>query len=105
LQGGEKLDERALQSGREIFNRQGCASCHTPPAYTSQKTYDVGLHDEVGNTHFNPPSLRGISQGGPFFHDNRAATLEKVFTQFRHQLKMDLKPTELKDLMTFLESL
>ena len=28
--------------------RQGCAACHEPPAYTSAKTYDVGLADEAG---------------------------------------------------------
>jgi cytochrome c peroxidase len=65
----------------------------------------VGLYDEVGNSAFNPPSLRGVGQGGPFFHDNRAATLEEVVGKIRHQLKKDLTPQEEADLLRFLRSL
>ena len=100
-----KADNRAIRRGRDVFERQACDRCHAPPAYTSPKTYDVGLSDEVGNTHFNPPSLRGISQGGPFFHDNRAATLAEVFTRYRHQLKGELTRQQLDDLLAFLDTL
>ena len=96
---------RAIARGREVFNKQACNHCHAPPEYTSKKSYDVGLRDEVGNTHFNPPSLRGMSQGGPYFHDGRAATLAEVFVRFRHQLKTDLSNQELHDLLHFLDSL
>jgi cytochrome c peroxidase len=95
----------AVRRGREVFDRQSCGSCHAPPAYTSVGTYDVGLRDEAGNTHFNPPSLRGVGQGGPYFHDNRAATLEEVFAQKRHQLRGELSKRELADLLAFLRSL
>jgi YVTN family beta-propeller protein len=94
-----------IERGREVFRRRNCVSCHAPPTYTSAKTYDVGLTDEVGNTRFNPPSLRGVGQGGPFFHDGRAARLEEVFTRYRHQLKGDLDKGELNELLGFLESL
>jgi YVTN family beta-propeller protein len=98
-------EEAAVRRGREVFERQDCARCHTPPTYTSAKTYNVGLVDEVGNTHFNPPSLRGVGQGGPYFHDNRAATLEEVFTRHRHQVKDKLAEQEVADLLAFLRSL
>ena len=98
-------DVTAIARGREVFNKQACNHCHAPPEYTSKKSYDVGLRDEVGNTHFNPPSLRGMSQGGPYFHDGRAATLAEVFVRFRHQLKTDLSNQELHDLLHFLDSL
>ncbi|HKB37067.1 MAG TPA: hypothetical protein VKD72_11475, partial [Gemmataceae bacterium] len=61
--------------------------------------------DEVGNTHFNPPSLRGVSQGGPYFHDGRAATLDEVFTRHRHQLRAALTGGDLQDLLAFLRTL
>ncbi len=73
--------------------------------YTSGKTYDVGLADEAGNRTFNPPSLRGVGQGGPYFHDNRAATLEDVFARHHHQLKDEPSPQELADLVAYLRSL
>jgi YVTN family beta-propeller protein len=98
------VDADIYKRGRKIFTREKCASCHSPPTYTTPKTYDVGLRDEVGGTHFNPPSLRGVSQGGPYFHDNRAATLEDVFVRYRHQLAGKLTEQELGDLLHFLRS-
>jgi cytochrome c peroxidase len=69
----------------------------------TSKTFDVGLSDEVGNQKFTPS--RGVGQGGPYFHDGRAATLEEVFTKHRHQLKMDLPRQQLDDLLGYLGSL
>jgi YVTN family beta-propeller protein len=99
------VDAEALKRGRRVFARQKCATCHAPPAYTTPRTYDVGVHDELGQTHFNPPSLRGVSQAGPYFHDNRARTLEEVFTRHRHQLSGKLSEQEVRDLLHFLGSL
>jgi cytochrome c peroxidase len=98
-------DAEAVKRGRKVFEEQKCAKCHEPPSYTSAGTYDVGLRDEAGETHFNPPSLRGVSQGGPYFHDGRAATLEEVFTRHRHRLADPLSDDELRDLLHFLRSL
>src|SRR5581483_632524 len=99
------VDEEAFKRGRKVFSQQKCATCHAPPIYTSAKTFDVGIHDELGGKHFNPPSLRGVSQGGPYFHDNRAASLEEVFGRYRHQLSGALSSQELRDLLHFLGSL
>jgi YVTN family beta-propeller protein len=95
----------AVVRGRQVFEVQKCNRCHAPPAYTTPKTYDVGLADEVGKTHFNPPSLRGVVHGTAFFHDSRAATLEEVFTRHGHQVPKDLPRKELDDLLAFLRSL
>jgi YVTN family beta-propeller protein len=100
-----QVDDEAFKRGRHIFAAQKCATCHTPPAYTSAKTFDVGLRDEIGGHHFNPPSLRGVSQGGPYFHDGRAQTLEEVFRRFRHQLSGELSAQELQDLLHYLATL
>src|SRR5262249_29935542 len=80
-------EQSIVGRGATIFQEQGCARCHAAPYYTSPKTYDVGLADEVGNARFNPPSLRGVSQGGRYFHDGRAASLEDVFQRYHHELK------------------
>jgi cytochrome c peroxidase len=98
-------DPAIEKRGRKIFVREKCASCHAPPTYTTPKTYDVGLVDEVGGKLFNPPSLRGVSQGGPHFHDGRAATLEDVFAKHRHELSRPLEPGELADLVYYLRGL
>jgi YVTN family beta-propeller protein len=106
MQPAGEADEAMVRRGREVCHRAGCAGCHAPPTFTSRQTYDVGLADEVGNTRFNPPSLRGVSQRGPYFHDGRAVTLEEVFTRHRHhQLTEELLTDQLADLLRFLRSL
>lgn len=99
-------DEAAIARGRVLFEKHQCNRCHAPPTYTSPKTYDVGLYDKEGNTDFNPPSLRGVGQRGPYFHDASAATLEEVFTEHGHQLEGEvLSDRQLRDLVAFLRSL
>jgi cytochrome c peroxidase len=102
----DETDRRRLERGRRIFLKHGCVHCHIPPlTYTSHEAYDVGFADERGLRKFNPPSLRGVGQGYHFLHDNRATTLEEVFTRFRHKVGEGLSPSELADLLRFLRSL
>jgi YVTN family beta-propeller protein len=101
----DAADRTTVARGRELFDRHGCGTCHAPPTYTTPRTHDVGLVDESGQRAFNAPSLRGVSQAGPYFHDGRAATLADVFVRHRHQLRGDLAAAELADLLAFLESL
>lgn len=99
-------DQQQLARGEKLFGELGCVQCHIPPrTYTSHGVVDVGLSDELGQSKFNPPSLRGVSQNARFFHDNRAPTLESVFTDFGHQLPHVLEATDLADLVRFVKSL
>jgi cytochrome c peroxidase len=100
-----KTDAAAIERGRKTFESRGCASCHVPPSYASADSFDVSLKDELGATHFNPPSLRGVSQRGPYFHDNCAATLESVLIEHRHPPGSSLSAEELCDLIAFLNSI
>ncbi len=102
---GQQGVSEAVVRGQRVFEARKCAQCHAPPTYTTPKTYDVGLADEVGKTRFNPPSLRGVGHGTAFFHDARAATLEEVFTRHGHQVPKDLPRKDLDDLLAFLRSL
>lgn len=96
-------DREGIERGRAVFAARNCGRCHAPPEYTSAGVYDVGLKDEAGNAKFNPPSLRGVGQRDRLFHDNRAASLEEVFTKFRHQIGDDAP--DVADLIAFLKSL
>jgi YVTN family beta-propeller protein len=95
-------DAQTVDRGRQLFAREGCAACHQPPGFTSAKTYRVG---EANDPLLNPPSLRGVGQGGPYFHDNRAASLAEVFTRHRHQVRNGLEQRELDDLLSYLRTL
>jgi cytochrome c peroxidase len=98
-------DDSAVARGEQLFRSLACVHCHAPPTYTTPQTYDVGIHDRQGNTRFNPPSLRGVGQRGPYFHDNRAVSLEAVLQNEGHQLDRGLEEQELRDLIAFLQSL
>jgi YVTN family beta-propeller protein len=102
---GSPVALAAMERGRDIFRAQKCATCHTPPQYTSPRHYDVGLTDEAGNHEFNPPSLCGLSRRDAFLHDGRSRSLYDLFTKERHPGKIALKPDELDDLVVFLKTL
>jgi YVTN family beta-propeller protein len=98
-------DAAAIKAGRRLFETFDCKRCHAPPTYTSQRTYDVGLKDAVGNSRFNPPSLRGVGWRTSLFHDGRARSLRDVFAKHRHQLPRALSKREIDELVAFLRSL
>ncbi len=98
-------DPAAIARGKLVFSGRDCASCHAPPSFTSPAAYDVGLRDAEGNKEFNPPSLRGLSHRGPYFHDNGAATLEDVFLTHGHPSDSAFSAAEVRDLIAYLRSL
>ena len=101
-----ETDAKLLARGREVFNTQGCASCHVPPlTFTSDQIVEVGLSDEAGGVKFNPPSLRGVSQLDRLFHDGRAGGLRQVFEEHAHQLPNALDEPDLDALVRYLEGL
>jgi cytochrome c peroxidase/DNA-binding beta-propeller fold protein YncE len=102
----DAADREQVERGRRLFEQRGCVRCHIPPlTYSSHELQDVGFADERGQRKFNPPSLRGVGQGYGFLHDNRAATLEELFTKYRHKVGAGLSEDELADLLRFLRSL
>ncbi|BDC50804.1 hypothetical protein F183_A31200 [Bryobacterales bacterium F-183] len=99
-----KLDAQA-RAGRQIFRRQGCPACHTPPLYTSNKVtlaqgftppkptspgLDVlpitvgtdpglALATRKGTGYYKVPSLKGLWYRGHYLHDGSVASLEEMF--------------------------
>lgn len=98
-------DKAAISRGQKVFEQHECARCHAPPTYTTPDSYDVGLKDKEGNARFNPPSLRGLSHRGPFFHDGSAKTLEEVFKLRKHPGEDEFSAEDVKNLVEFLRSL
>lgn len=90
----------AAKRGQEVFNRTGCARCHTPPLYTNnkltlaegftpppgaEKKYDImpmsvdpnlALKTRRGTGYYKVPSLRGVWYRSMFGHSRWCATLE-----------------------------
>jgi hypothetical protein len=109
--------DATAQRGQQVFQRAGCATCHTPPLYTNNKlTPAAGFdappddlsRDDVlsvrvgtdptltlttrrGTGYYKVPSLKGVWYRGPFEHNGSVATLEDWFDSRR--LRDDYVPT------------
>jgi YVTN family beta-propeller protein len=100
----------AARRGEILFEGAAkCSRCHPPPEYTSEHTYDVKLEaDGSPYPRWNPPSLRGLWQRGPYLHDGRADTLDELLQGPHAPEKLGgraLTPAERRDLIVFLLSL
>ena len=111
-----RLDATATR-GQKIFEREGCANCHTPPLYTNNKLTladgfkpaadhpnradilpisvrtDPGtaLQTRKGTGFYKVPSLKGAWYRGHYGHDGAVTTLAEWFDPAR--LKADYVPS------------
>ena len=111
-----KFDAVAAR-GKQVFEDEGCATCHRPPLYTNNRltpalgftvpdghrekfdvmSRSVGTDPELalrtrrGTGYYKVPSLRGVWYRGMFGHSGWAATLEDWFDPRR--LRDDYVPT------------
>lgn len=108
------------RSGEQVFTREKCGECHTPPLYTSNKLtpargfrppaehlkeFDVinrsaGTDPSLatmtrrGTGYYKIPSLRGLWYRSPLEHNGSVATLEDWFDPRR--VRPDYEPTGFK---------
>lgn len=101
-------DAVAVERGRQLFNDAtvGCATCHAGPKLISTGWYDVGTGGK-----FQVPSLVGIADRTPYMHTGCAKTLRERFTNpacgggDMHGTTSHLSPTELDDLLLYMQTL
>lgn len=100
-------DVSSVERGKALFEDPvvGCASCHSGPRLTNNASVDIGTGDA-----FQVPSLRGVSARAPFMHDGCAPTLRDRFNPFcggddRHGVTSHLAPSDIDDLVSYLETL
>jgi hypothetical protein len=103
-----RLDTVAVR-GQKVFQREGCATCHTPPLYSNNKLtpvegfhvpeehakkYDIlpvvvgtdpglALKTRRGTGYYKVPSLKGLWYRAMFPHDGSCAALEDWFDAAR----------------------
>jgi hypothetical protein len=97
----------AIDRGQALFTSPsvGCASCHNGRDFTNGSSYDVG----TGGI-FQVPQLHSLAARAPFMHDGCASTLADRFGtkcggDQRHGNTAQLTPSEIGDLIAYLESL
>ncbi len=95
-------DPAAVARGSAVFTAT-CTGCHAGPLYTTNAIVNVG----TGGA-FKVPSLLGIGNRAPYLHDGCAATLADRFGPCggsSHGNTADLGPSQIADLVSYLETL
>jgi YVTN family beta-propeller protein len=99
--------------GKAVFegSKSACATCHSGPAYTDMKKYDVGSRGPLDreDKEFVTTKLIELYRTGPYLHTGEAVTLEEVFTKCdpkgQHGGWKKLSKEEMADLIEYLRSL
>ena len=112
-------------------SRGGCWRCHTEPNFSDEDFHNTGVGvtdgvaepgreaitgDAANRGQFKTPTLRGLTETAPYFHDGSAATLADVVEFYRKgaganpALSPRLAPIEMTDddaanLVAFLQAL
>jgi hypothetical protein len=99
----------AAERGRALFNRAtdgtSCATCHAGTHLTNNRTVDVGTGGAL-----QVPSLVGLANHPPYMHTGCATTLLDRFDPAcgggdKHGATSGLTPSDLKDLVSYLQTL
>jgi hypothetical protein len=100
------FDDQA-RAGQEIFRRERCGRCHTPPLYTNNRLTlakgfaapadapeevmrtsvgtdpGLALRTRKGTGFYKVPSLKGVWYRGHYLHDGAVGSLEEMFDPAR----------------------
>ncbi len=103
-----ETEDAAALRGKELFHSAevGCVSCHSGANFSDNKSYDVGTSN---GELLQVPSLRGVAYRAPFIHTGCARTLHDRFRPecggTAHGNVAQLEPTQIDDLVAFLQTL
>ncbi len=103
-------DPAAATRGAAIFASAGCATCHSGAYSADGLSHAVIPESQDADARLaavDTPSLVAVRARAPFFHDGSAATLRATITVAgdTHGTTSTLTPTEIDDLVAYLESL
>ncbi|MEO6717226.1 MAG: cytochrome c peroxidase [Novosphingobium sp.] len=129
VNGDSRAVPDAAKRGFVIFNTKAkCASCHSSWRFTDDGFHDIGIPgDDLGRARvmpgisileraFKTPTLRNVSERGPYMHDGSLRTLEQVVDHYDHGFvrrasladqitPLALTAEEKADLIAFMNSL
>ncbi|MEG1954866.1 MAG: YVTN family beta-propeller repeat-containing protein [Mucinivorans sp.] len=98
-----RLSEKA-EAGRKVFEKLGCAECHSGPYFTDLKMHRIGENIEF-EAGWDTPTLREVWRTAPYLFDGRAATMREVFELYKHGVDKKLPARELDALTEYVLSL
>ena len=98
-----KLSEKAV-AGRKLYEKHGCADCHSGVNYTDMQMHRIG-EDVEFDEGWDTPTLREVWRTAPYLFDGRAATMEEVFAVYKHGIKGKISAKEAEALAEYVNSL
>jgi len=130
VNGREEAIPESAKRGFDVFNTKGlCVQCHTGWNFTDDGFHDIGIDDnDLGRGKvlpgipavlhaFKTPTLRNVSQRGPYLHNGSEKTLPEVISLYnqggsvkRDSVDINIRPlnltaSEMRDLNDFLLTL
>ena len=116
LNGDENAMSEAQKEGLKTFMDKGCATCHTGIALggsmqafglTGKYKYaDIGDFKGDANGLVKTPTLRNITETGPYFHNGAVSTLKEAIVEMgRIQLGLEITDEEATSIETFFQAL
>ncbi|GAA4651214.1 hypothetical protein GCM10023116_34970 [Kistimonas scapharcae] len=99
--------------GKLVFDTLNCASCHSGPIFTDGQRHDVGtiqpssgqgIGQPLVGVGFETPTLLGVHNTAPYFHNGQAETLLDVFRS-GHGNTAGLTDPDLQLLVSYVGSL
>lgn len=122
LKGDDQALSQQEKKGMVQFVQNGCIGCHSGALLGGQMLQKLGVvnpypHPEdkglaqvtgnpADNFMFKVPSLRGVGQTGPYFHDGATRDLEEVVRNTGwHQMGILLSNEEVENIAAFLKAL
>lgn len=123
----------SAKRGREIFftDKGACTACHAGANFTDELYHNLGVGMDAENPDlgrfevtmeekdkgaFKTPTIRNVTQTGPYMHDGSQKTLEEVVEWYAKgghpnphlsdkMKKLDLTEQDKKDLVAFMQAL
>jgi Di-haem cytochrome c peroxidase len=99
--------ERVFNAPRAGFGGESCASCHPASTFFRDgRVHRLGSGSPPSPSAldggYETPTLLGIAETAPYFHDGRFATLAEVIEWFDGTFALGLSPEERSDLNAYL---
>ena len=99
-----QLSKKAVE-GRKVFEKLKCGACHSGPYFTDMKMHRIGENVEFEKG-WDTPTLIEVWRTAPYLFNGSAATLEEVFTKYKHGVeKQKVSPKEIEALTEYVNSL
>lgn len=98
-----KLSAKA-EDGKKLYEKFGCANCHSGPYYTDMKMHRIGEDIEFEQG-WDTPTLVEVWRTAPYLFDGRAATMVDVFYEHKHGIDGKISRKEAEALAEYVNSL